>query len=170
MKEVYCHGNWDCCSKKPNHRQADIKSNKTGFHKNKLLSQTGSPSGIKILRQVQIIKYFLSKQVTSQNLITVDSYSFYSTFRNLNVQLLRLYTMCLNNYFKINKVHLRKAGGYSGRNFMWQLTTISMRTRVRKITHKIIISSLSFTVNNFLWISFQISVIFNDIVFRVYKS
>ena len=47
-----------------------------------------------------------------------------------------LYTLPLL-HGQINNRHLRKAGGYSGRNVVLQLTAIKMRTTVRKITPKI---------------------------------
>ena len=43
-----------------------------------------------------------------------------------------------NFYTQINKGHLRKAGTYSSQNIGFQLTTIKMRTKVWKITTKII--------------------------------
>ena len=45
---------------------------------------------------------------------------------------------CPLTYVQIIKGHLRKAGGYSSRNVVFQFTIIKMRTTVRKITTKII--------------------------------
>ena len=45
----------------------------------------------------------------------------------------------LNHFHtQINKGLLKKAGVYSGQNVVLQLTTIKMRTTVRKITQKIL--------------------------------
>ena len=45
----------------------------------------------------------------------------------------------LNHFHKqINKGHLKKAGGYNGRNIVIRITTIKMRSIIRKIAHKII--------------------------------
>ena len=45
----------------------------------------------------------------------------------------------LNHFYAhINKRHLGKTGGYSGRNVLFRLTTIKKRRTVRKITSKMI--------------------------------
>ena len=53
------------------------------------------------------------------------------------VKLLKWFLRLNHFYTKINKGHLRKFEGYSGRNFVFQLTTINIRKIVQKITTEI---------------------------------
>ena len=67
----------------------------------------------------------------------LSSYFVNLMFNQQSNLLKNIFQGCEHFYVQWNKGHLRKAGGYSGRNVVFQLTKIKMRTTVRKITHKI---------------------------------
>ena len=52
------------------------------------------------------------------------------------VKLLKWFLRLNHFHSQINKGHLKKAGGYSGRNVVLQITITKMRTTVWKMTHK----------------------------------